>query len=224
MRGYNYPITCVAFMSFADIRREYTRSALDEKTVERNPFDQFHAWFQDALDAHIPLANAFALATADRKGRPSVRAVLLKGFDERGFVFYTSYRSRKGRELEQNPYASALFWWEPLERQIRIDGRVEKLSARESDEYFRSRPLGSRLGAWASPQSEVLPDRAALEARLAEATRRHGEQPPRPPEWGGMRLIASEFEFWQGRPDRLHDRIAYRGDSASGWRIERLAP
>jgi pyridoxamine 5'-phosphate oxidase len=209
-------------MSFADIRREYTRSALDEKTVASSPFEQFDAWFKEAL--HLPLANSFALATADRDGRPSVRAVLLKGFDQRGFVFYTSYNSRKGRELDENPYASALFWWEPLERQIRIEGRAEKIPAQDSDKYFSTRPLGSRLGAWASPQSQVLPDRAALEQQLAEAARRHGEQPPRPPDWGGIRLIPSAFEFWQGRPNRLHDRIAYRMGTPGNWQIERLAP
>jgi pyridoxamine 5'-phosphate oxidase len=209
-------------MSFADIRREYTRAALDEKTVARSPFEQFDAWFREAL--HLPLANTFALATADGTGRPSVRAVLLKGFDQRGFVFYTSYRSRKGRELDQNPYAGMLFWWEPLERQIRIEGRVERITAQESDAYFASRPLGSRLGAWASPQSETLPDRTKLEQRLAEAIGQHGEQPPRPPHWGGLRLVPAWFEFWQGRADRLHDRIAYRPDAAGGWVIERLAP
>ena len=211
-------------MSFADIRREYTRAALDEKTVARSPLAQFETWYGEALHAGVPLANSFALATVDRSGRPSVRAVLLKGYDERGFVFYTHYRSRKARELAENPQASALFWWEPLERQIRIEGRVERIAAHESDEYFASRPLGSRLGAWASPQSEVLADRAALDARLAEATRRHGEHPPRPSDWGGLRLVASDFEFWQGRMDRLHDRIVYRRQSSGGWLIERLAP
>ncbi len=211
-------------MSFADIRREYTRAALDEKSVARTPLVQFEAWYGEALHAGIPLANAFALATADASGRPSVRAVLLKGYDERGFVFYTHYRSRKARELAENPHACALFWWEPLERQVRIEGRVERIAGHESDEYFASRPLGSRLGAWASPQSDVLPDRAALEERLEQARLRHGEHPPRPPEWGGLRLVASDFEFWQGRMDRLHDRIAYRRQPSGGWAIERLAP
>ncbi len=211
-------------MSFAEIRREYTRAALDEKTVARTPLAQFESWYGEALHAGIPLANAFALATADRGGRPSVRAVLLKGYDERGFVFYTHYHSRKARELEENPHASVLFWWEPLERQVRIEGRVERIAEHESDQYFASRPLGSRLGAWASPQSEVLADRSALEQRLAQAMLHHGEQPPRPPDWGGLRLVATSFEFWQGRMDRLHDRIVYRREPSGGWRIERLAP
>jgi pyridoxamine 5'-phosphate oxidase len=211
-------------MSFADIRREYTRAALDEKSVARTPLAQFETWYGEALRAGIPLANAFALATADRGGRPSVRAVLLKAYDEHGFVFYTHYRSRKARELAENPRASALFWWEPLERQVRIEGRVERIAEHESDAYFASRPLGSRLGAWASPQSEVLAGRAALEERLAEVTRRHGREPPRPPDWGGLRLVASGFEFWQGRMDRLHDRIVYRRHPPGDWLIERLAP
>ncbi len=211
-------------MSFADIRREYTHATLDERSVARAPLAQFETWYGEALHAGIPLANSFALATADASGRPSVRAVLLKGYDERGFVFYTDYHSRKGRELTENPQASALFWWEPLERQVRIEGRVERIAAHESDAYYASRPLGSRLGAWASPQSEVLPDRDALERRLAEATRLHGEHPPRPPQWGGLRLVAEYFEFWQGRMDRLHDRVVYRRERSGEWRIERLAP
>ena len=211
-------------MSLSEIRREYTRSALDEATVSRDPFVQFQTWFSEVLHAGVPLGNTFSLATADAVGRPSVRAVLLKGFDQHGFVFYTNYGSRKGRELAENPHAAMLFWWEPLERQIRIEGRSELLSDKESDLYFASRPLGSRLGAWASPQSEVLPDRAALEQRLAEATRLQGDAPRRPPDWGGIRVVPSLFEFWQGRPDRLHDRLAYRQDSTGRWIIERLAP
>jgi pyridoxamine 5'-phosphate oxidase len=211
-------------MSFADIRREYTLARLDEQSVARDPFEQFDAWFSHALEAKVPLANTMALATADRSGRPSVRAVLLKGFDARGFVFYTSYRSRKAQELEQNPAASALFWWEPLERQVRIEGRVKKISTRDSDEYFATRPLGSRLAAWASPQSEELPDRAALEARLDKAAKRHGDQPPRPADWGGLCLVPDSFEFWQGRENRLHDRISYRRSDGDGWNIRRLAP
>jgi len=211
-------------MSLSEIRREYTRSALDEATVSRDPFVQFQTWFSEVLHAGVPLGNTFSLATADAVGRPSVRAVLLKGFDQHGFVFYTNYGSRKGRELAENPHAAMLFWWEPLERQIRIEGRSELLSDKESDLYFASRPLGSQLGAWASPQSEVLPDRAALEQRLAEATRLQGDAPRRPPDWGGIRVVPSLFEFWQGRPDRLHDRLAYRQDSTGRWIIERLAP
>ena len=211
-------------MSLSEIRREYTRSVLDEATVSPDPFVQFQTWFSEVLQAGVPLGNTFSLATADATGRPSVRAVLLKECDPRGFVFYTNYGSRKGRELAENPHAAMLFWWEPLERQIRIEGHSELLGDDESDQYFASRPLGSRLGAWASPQSEVLPDRAALELRLAEATRLQGNAPRRPPDWGGIRIVPYLFEFWQGRPDRLHDRLAYRQDPAGRWMIERLAP
>jgi pyridoxamine 5'-phosphate oxidase len=210
-------------MSYSDIRREYTRGGLDEAGVAADPFEQFDAWFKAALEAGVPLANAMILATADASARPSARAVLLKGFDRAGFVFYTSYASRKARELAENPRASLLFWWEPLERQVRIEGAVVRASGRESDEYFASRPLASRHGAWASPQSQVIPDRATLEARLAEVRERHGDDPARPPDWGGFRLVPAAFEFWQGRPDRLHDRIAYRSVS-DAWVVERLAP
>jgi pyridoxamine 5'-phosphate oxidase len=163
------------------------------------------------------------LATATRKGRPSARAVLLKGFDARGFVFYTNYRSRKGRELAENPQAMLLFCWEELERQVGIEGRVEQVSGAESDEYFASRPLGSRLSAVVSPQSEEVADREALEVKLEAASKRWRDAPPRPPHWGGYRLTPERFEFWQGRKDRLHDRLCYR-KSAAAWKIERLAP
>ena len=211
-------------MAFEEIRREYTIAGLDEGSAASDPFDQFDTWFQQSLDARVPLANTLILSTADAKARPSVRAVLMKSFDRRGFVFYTDYASRKAEELTDNPWASGLFWWEPLERQVRIEGSVTRTSEAESDEYFFSRPLGSRLGAWASPQSQAIPDRASLEARVAEMEARHGSNPPRPPGWGGFRLAPSRFEFWQGRPDRLHDRLCYVIDLEGHWSRSRLAP
>ena len=210
-------------MSIADIRQEYERAGLQESEVASDPLLQFEAWFQDAIAAGVPMPNAMALATADSAGRPTARAVLLKGFGPGGFVFYTNYQSRKGRELAANPYAGLLFCWEELERQVRIDGRAERIPESESDEYFVTRPRGSRLGAWASPQSEVIPDGALIESRLAEAERRFGDRVPRPPHWGGFRMIPAEIEFWQGRPNRLHDRIRYRREDTA-WKIERLAP
>jgi len=211
-------------VSIADLRQKYTHAGLDERSVEADPYRQFEHWFHAATSAGLHLPNALILATADAQGMPSARAVLLKSYDPGGFVFYTNYSSRKGRELAANPRACLLFSWVDLERQVRIEGPVEKVSAAESDEYFASRPPGSRLGAWASPQSEVLPDRAALEARLAEAKQRYGDDVPRPPHWGGYRVAPVAIEFWQGREDRLHDRIRYRRDGQSAWKIERLAP
>jgi len=210
-------------MNIADIRQEYMRDGLDESRAETDPFRQFEKWFQDVLAAGVPLPNAMTLATATLNGRPSARAVLLKGIDHGGLVFFTNYQSRKARELEENPNASLLFCWEELERQVRVDGHIERVSARESDEYFATRPLGSRLSAWASPQSEVVANRADLEERLAVATARHGDNPPRPPNWGGYRVTPDSFEFWQGRANRLHDRLLYT-HAGSGWRIVRLAP
>jgi pyridoxamine 5'-phosphate oxidase len=201
------------------------RFGLTERDVSADPFEQFDAWFRSAVEAGVPLANAMALATADaRTGRPSLRQVLLKGYDASGFVFYTSFDSRKGRELESNPQASVLFWWNELERQVRIEGSVMRVTEAESDEYFASRPVGSRLGACASPQSAPLAGREALEALLAEATARYGDAPPRPANWGGYRIVPEHFEFWQGRENRLHDRIIYTGSAAQGWRIGRLGP
>jgi len=210
-------------MSFEALRHEYMLAGLDEKEVARDPFAQFDAWFKTAIAGNLPLANSMALATADRGGRTSVRAVLLKGVDARGFVFYTNLESRKAREMRANPNASLLFCWDELERQVRVEGRVETVSDAESDVYYHSRPLGARLGAWASPQSAVLPDRRSLEEKLAAVAEQHGEHPPRPPFWGGLRVIPDWFEFWQGRKNRLHDRVSYRLDG-SRWIIERLGP
>jgi len=210
-------------MDLAALRQEYMRAGLHEKDLAAEPLAQFSAWFDEALRSGIALPNAMTLATASPKGRPSARTVLLKGFDDRGFVFYTHYRSRKGRELEKNPQAMLLFCWEELERQVCIEGRVTRVSGAESDEYFASRPLGSRLSATISPQSETVASRESLETKLEEASRRWKDAPPRPELWGGYRLAPDRFEFWQGRKDRLHDRLCYLKAGAR-WKIERLAP
>jgi pyridoxamine 5'-phosphate oxidase len=213
--------------TLADLRKNYSRDSLDVADVDSDPVRQFETWFAQALDAQIPEPNAMTLATVDANGRPSARIVLIKGVDERGFVFFTNYDSRKGRELAGNPAASLLFHWIELERQVRIEGHVQKTSAEESDTYYHSRPLGSRIGAWASDQSQPLANREALEAREREIAAKYGEEPPRPPHWGGYRLVPDVIEFWQGRPSRLHDRIVYSRKSASAgeaWNITRLAP
>lgn len=210
-------------MSISDIRQEYESAELSEEDAAADPFRQFALWFDDALRAELPLPNAMTLATANADGRPSARIVLLKGVDADGFVFYTNYESRKARELAVNPYASLVFLWTQMERQVRIEGAVEKVSEQESDEYFDSRPLGSRLGAWASPQSMPLPSRLALASKVAAIMLRYGTAPPRPPHWGGYRVRPDAIEFWQGRPDRLHDRLRYMKQD-TGWKIERLAP
>lgn len=203
---------------------------LDVGDLDPDPIVQFERWFKEAVAAGLPEPTAMALATATSQGRPSVRMVLLKGFDQRGFVFYSNYESRKARELDANPYAALAFWWPPpLHRQVRIEGRVERVPHEESAAYWATRPLGSRLGAWASPQSSVIPDRAVLERRFEELAARYGQaedaEVPLPPFWGGYRLIPDVIEFWQGRENRLHDRFRYiRERPAEPWRIERLAP
>jgi pyridoxamine 5'-phosphate oxidase len=208
----------------ADLRREYARETLDEKQVAPDPFDQFDRWFEQALKSDLIDANAMTLATCDQDLQPAARMVLLKSFDAQGFVFFTNYDSRKGHELARNSRAALLFYWGPLERQVRIEGSIEKLTSAESDDYFLTRPLGARLGAWASPQSHVVEGRIMLEDRLAEFQARFGADPPRPPHWGGYRLSPNVLEFWQGRPNRLHDRVRYTLQNDMRWRIERLAP
>jgi pyridoxamine 5'-phosphate oxidase len=216
----------MASRDLADIRRDYARTRLDEGDVAADPIEQFHHWLDDALACEVLEATAMTLATATPDGVPSARMVLLKGADARGFVFYTDYRSRKGQELTANPRAALVFYWGELERQVRVTGTVERVSAEESAEYFASRPRPSRLGAWASRQSSVLPDRETLERRLDDVRARFGEgDVPLPPHWGGFRVIPEAIEFWQGRESRLHDRIRYvRAGAEGSWRIERLSP
>lgn len=211
-------------LSIADLRREYARARLDEKDVSINPFDQFARWLAEAQAAETVEVNAMVLATATLAGRPSARVVLLRGFDERGFVFFTDYRSRKGEELETNPRAALAFYWGELERQVRVEGTVARTTLEESASYFRTRPMGSRLGAWTSYQSRPIGSREELEADLLEVERRFsGPEVPLPPHWGGYRVTPECFEFWQGRESRLHDRIRYLRDGER-WKIERLSP
>jgi pyridoxamine 5'-phosphate oxidase len=210
-------------MSIADLRQEYMLAGLSEAEAHRDPLAQFERWFKDALEAGVPLANAMTLATVSAEGAPDARVVLLKGLESGGFVFYTNYASRKGRQLAARPAACLVFLWTLLERQVRIEGVTVKVAVEDSEAYFRSRPLGSRLSAWASPQSEPVADRATLERALADMENRYGTEPPRPPHWGGYRLEPHAIEFWQGRENRLHDRLLYRRRNG-GWTIERLAP
>ena len=206
-------------------RYEHVGKGLRRSDLDRNPIKQFGNWFTSALDAGIRDVNAMSLATASANGIPSVRIVLLKGFDQEGFVFFTNYESEKGKQLDVNPYAALAFYWIELDRQIRISGKVERTSREESQTYFHSRPVGSQLSAWASRQSHVLDGRRVLDGRIAEMTERFGDKRiPLPPHWGGYRVKPDTIEFWQGRPNRLHDRFRYTRQADGGWLIERLAP
>jgi pyridoxamine 5'-phosphate oxidase len=212
-------------MGLADLRKDYSLAGLLEKDLARDPFRQFEKWFQEAEAAKIPEPNAMVCALAATDARPSSRVVLLKGLDGRGFVFYTNYDSRKGRELAANPRASLLFPWVAMERQVTIEGTVTRISREESAAYFHSRPLASQLGAWASPQSTILPSRAALEDAYKAVEKKYaGQEIPVPPHWGGYRVSPESVEFWQGRRSRLHDRLRYRREKSGDWIIERLAP
>ena len=207
------------------LRREYTDAGLEERDLDANPFNQFDQWFQEAIDAKIDLPDAMTLATATQDGIPSARIVLLRGHDERGFVFYTDYESQKGKELAENPKAALVFYWRELDRQVRITGQVSKVSRENSQHYFQSRPIGSRLAALASKQSEVIPDRRVLEDRFNQlAAQYQDEEIPLPADWGGYRLSPDMIEFWSGRPSRLHDRLRYTRQPNNDWRIERISP
>lgn len=209
--------------SVADLRKDYAQAALEESSAHADPFKQFEQWFHEAMMAQVPEPNAMTLATIGLDGRPRARVVLVKGLHGGGFSFFTNYESDKGRELAANPYAALQFHWVSLERQVRIEGKVNPLTPKESDDYYHSRPVNSRLGAWASPQSQVISSRAVIEQREAEFRAHYGDNPPRPPHWGGYRLIPDRFEFWQGRRSRLHDRLRYSWRTEQ-WVMERLAP
>ncbi len=214
-----------ANQDIAGLRKEYSKKSLDVNHVKEDPFEQFREWFDEALKSEVPEANAMTLSTTDEGGRPSGRIVLLKAVDEKGFVFYTNFQSRKGKELENNPYAAITFFWVELERQVRVRGAVEKVDGKTADEYFSSRPIGSKQGAWVSPQSQPIPGKETLLEKFREVQETYpGEDIPRPPYWGGFRVIPDEIEFWQGRPNRLHDRIWYGLSEEQGWTLKRLAP
>lgn len=210
-------------MDIAGMRKSYESDSLEDSKAAFNPVDQFAAWFADAVKSGVPEPNSMSLATVGPAGRPSSRIVLVKDFDARGIVWYTNFNSRKGKELDANPYAALLFHWVELERTVRIEGRVEKVSDADADAYFNSRPLDSRIGAWASPQSQVIPNRGILLTKAAQISAKHGLRPPRPPWWGGYRLVPDYWEFWQGRASRLHDRLRYKMVDGK-WVRERLAP
>lgn len=212
-------------VAIADMRQDYRGQPLLEVDIDPDPMRQFQIWFAQAVEADLPDPNGMTLATVTPEGKPAARVVLLKGCDAQGFVFYTNYDSRKGQELAQTPWASLVFWWSELARQVRIEGTVSKVSTAEADAYFQSRPRGSQLGAWVSEQSQRIRDRAILEQRLQHLTHQYQDQPiPRPSHWGGYCLSPTLIEFWQGRPNRLHDRLCYRLTPQSEWEIERLAP
>jgi pyridoxamine 5'-phosphate oxidase len=212
-------------VTISERRKDYTLLNLREDEVDRNAIRQFERWFDQAMKAGVAEPDAMTLATATPDGRPSARVVLLRGVDDRGFVFFTNYDSRKGRELAANPWAALVLFWHELERQVRVEGQVRRVSVQESDHYFQSRPAGSRIGAWASPQSEVIKSRESLEIRCQELEKSFEDGTiPRPPNWGGFRLAPETIEFWQGRPSRLHDRLRYTRRERSKWLVERLAP
>ncbi len=211
-------------MNIADLRKSYEKAELSESASHADPLQQFDQWLQEAIRSEVPEPNAMTLATVGSDLRPSTRIVLIKGYDERGIVWYTNYQSRKGRELAGNPFAALQFHWVELERVVRIEGRVEKVSEEESDAYFKSRPLDSRIGAWASPQSEVIDSRTVLVTNAAKYGSQFLLQPPRPAHWGGYRLVPDRWEFWQGRKSRLHDRLRYMREYSGNWPRERLAP
>ncbi len=210
---------------FEQLRKDYRLQSLLEKDVKEDPLQQFRKWWQESLDSKIEEPNAMTLATATPEGKPSARIVLLKEISDRGLVFFTNYESHKGSQIRENPFGALVFFWKELERQVRIEGKIEKVSDRESDAYFSTRPLESRIGAWSSPQSQVLPSRAQLDQKVEEYTRKFSSGViPRPPQWGGYLLVPELVEFWQGRPGRLHDRLQYRFEREGKWKIERLAP
>ena len=210
--------------NIADIRKDYSLSSLNESDIASSPIEQFTEWWNNAIESKILEVNAMTLATSDKNGKPSARIVLLKGFDERGFVFFTNYKSRKASNLRENPKAALIFFWKEIERKIRIEGIVEKISAAESDAYFFSRPGGSRIGAWASPQSKIIADRGVLEENVQKYKEEFKNSIPRPPHWGRYRVMPELIEFWQGRSNRLHDRIQYTKTISGSWKVDRLAP